>query len=79
MDYDNWKLATPPNMEYDDEEQQDEIVYETLSEAYESANTEAFENMQSEIIAELKIVYEVLKATDNGLKGRVFRIINKMM
>ena len=79
MDYDNWKLATPPNMEYDDEEQQDEIVYENLSEAYESANTEAFENMQSEIIAELKIVYEVLKATDNGLKGRVFRIINKMM
>ena len=79
MDYDNWKLATPPNMEYDDEEQQDEIVYETLSEAYESANTEAFENMQSEIIAELKIVYEALKATDNGLKGRVFRIINKMM
>ena len=79
MDYDNWKLATPPNMEYDDEEQQDEIVYEILSEAYESANTEAFENMQSEIIAELKIVYEVLKATDNGLKGRVFRIINKMM
>ena len=79
MDYDNWKLATPPNMEYDDEEQEDEIVYENLSEAYESANTEAFENMQSEIIAELKIVYEALKATDNGLKGRVFRIINKMM
>ena len=78
MDYDSWKLATPPNMEYDDEEQEDEVVYENLTEAYESADTEIFENMQSEIIDELKVIYEALKATDNGLKGRVLRVIEKM-
>jgi hypothetical protein len=78
MDYDNWKLATPPHYEYDDEEQEEETTYETLTEAYNSGVWLAFENMQSEIIAELKIVYEALKATDNGLRFKVESLIKKM-
>ena len=78
MDYDNWKLATPPHYEYDDEEQEEETTYDNLTEAYESADTEIFENMQSEIIFELKIVYEALKATDHGLTNRIKSIIQKM-
>jgi len=78
MDYDNWKLATPPHYEYDDEQEEEIQLYDNLTEAYESADTEVFENMQSEIIAELKIVYEALTATDNGLRFKVESIIRKM-
>ena len=77
MDYDNWKLATPPHYEYDDEEQEEETTYENLTEAYESADTEIFENMQSEIIAELELIYEALKATDHGMANKVLSIIEK--
>ena len=78
MDYDNWKLATPPHYEYDDEEQEEETTYETLYDAYNSNDAEVFEEMYCGIANELKIVYEALKATDNGLRFKVESIIKKM-
>ena len=78
MDYDNWKLATPPHYEYDDEEQEEETTYETLYDAYDSNDVEVFEEMYCEIANELKIVYEALKATDHGLRFKIESIMRKM-
>ena len=79
MDYDNWKLATPPHYEYDDEEkEEEEIVYKTLYDAWNSNDVEAFDNMYYEIAEELKIVHEALKATDHGLRFKVEHLMRKM-
>ena len=78
MDYDNWKLATPPHYEYDDEEQEEEKAYETLYDAYDSNDVEVFEEMYCGIANELKIVYEALKATDHGMANKVLSIIEKI-
>jgi hypothetical protein len=53
-------------------------LWANLTEAYESGHTEVFTNLQSEIINELDIIYQVLKASDHGLKNRVLSLIDKV-
>jgi len=53
-------------------------LWANLTEAYESGHTEVFTNLQSEIINELDIIYQVLKASDHGLKNRLLSLIDKV-
>ena len=78
MDYDSWKLATPPHYEYDDEEQEQAPIYDSILEAYYSNDEDAFLEIVSEIQNDLDVLYHALDAIDNGLKGRVLSIIEKM-
>jgi hypothetical protein len=50
-----------------------------LSEAYESGHEHVFHEKRNEIIDDLWVVFEVLKATDHGMRNRVLSIIEKMM
>lgn len=80
--YDAWKdgrfdRTSPIN--------QIETNYETvtgwnnLTEAFESGHENIFHKKRNEIVNDLWIVLEVLKATDHGMKNRVLDIIEKMM
>ena len=53
--------------------------WDNLTEAYESGHEDIFHEKRNEIVNELWIVLEVLKATDHGMKNRVLDIIEKMM
>ena len=58
-----------------------EIVngWDNLTEAYESGHEKVFHEKRNEIVNDLLVVLEVLKATDHGMKNRVLNIIEKMM
>ena len=53
--------------------------WDNLTEAYESGHENIFHKKRNEIVNDLWIVLEVLKATDHGMKNRVLDIIEKMM
>ncbi len=53
--------------------------YENLTESYNSGHENIFHQKRNEIVNDLWIVLEVLKATDHGMKNRVLDIIEKMM
>ena len=53
--------------------------WDNLTEAYESGHENIFHQKRNEIVNDLWIVLEVLKATDHGMKNRVLDIIEKMM
>jgi hypothetical protein len=53
-------------------------LWANLTEAYESGHIEVFTNLQAEIINELDIIYQVLKASDHGMKKRVLSLIDKV-
>jgi len=79
--YDDYKTGlhdsdSPMNRETFSQEQP---TWNNLSDAYDSGFEHVFHDKRIEIIEDLGILYEVLKATDNGLKGRVLKIIEKMM
>jgi len=80
--YDAWKVGryyrTSPINQI---EVDAEIVngWDNLTEAYESGHEHVFHEKRNEIVNDLWVVLEVLKATDNGLKNRVLNIIEKMM
>ena len=53
--------------------------WDNLTEAFESGHEHIFHKKRNEIVNDLWIVLEVLKATDNAMKNRVLNIIEKMM
>jgi hypothetical protein len=80
--YDAWKegrfnIESPINQI----EVYSEIVngWDNLTEAYESGHEHVFHEKRNEIVNDLWVVLEVLKATDHGMKNRVLDIIEKMM
>lgn len=52
--------------------------YDNLSEAYEWGYVEAFQEIQSELLKELEMVYYALKSTDNAMQFRILDIIEKI-
>ena len=66
IDYDNWKLASPPHYEDDDEQ------IKNLTEAIEYND---FEDIQKYLQSELDIIYHTLKATNHGMTNRVLNLI----
>jgi hypothetical protein len=80
--YDAWKDGRfNPESPINQIETDAEIVkgWDNLTEAYESGHEHVFHEKRNEIVNDLWVVLEVLKATDNGLKNRVLNIIEKMM
>lgn len=79
--YDAWKEGrfdseSPINkIEVDAEIVKD---YDTLSQAYYSGHEYEFKYIQREILYELDIIYQVLKASDHGMKNRVLNLIDKV-
>lgn len=53
-------------------------VWTNLTQAFESGHVDVFIDLQNEIIHELDIIYQVLKASDNGMKNRVLKLIDKV-
>ena len=53
--------------------------WDNLTEAFESGHENIFHEKRNEIVNDLWVVLEVLKATDNAMKNRVLNIIEKMM
>ena len=53
--------------------------WDNLTEAFESGHENIFHEKRNEIVNDLWIVLEVLKATDHAMKNRVLDIIEKMM
>ena len=77
--YDAWKEGRfNPDSPINKIEVETSPVWANLSEAYESGHTEVFTNLQNEIINELDIIYQVLKASDHGMKNRVLNLIDKV-
>jgi hypothetical protein len=77
--YDAWKEGRfNPNSPINKIEVETSPVWANLSEAYESGHTEVFVDLQNEIINELDIIYQVLKASDHGMKNRVLNLIDKV-
>lgn len=77
--YDKWKMGEyEPNSPINEIEVETSPVWTNLTEAYESGHLEVFKELQSEIIHELDVIYQVLKASDNGMKNRVLRLIEKV-
>ena len=74
MDYDNWKLATPPNMEYDEQEEENEITFNTISEADEANKLDEY---LAEMRRDLLNVHYVLESLGHGMKNRVKDIIDR--
>jgi hypothetical protein len=80
--YDAWKDGRfNPESPINQIETDAEIVkgWDNLTEAYYSGHEHVFHEKRFEIIDDLWIVLEVLKATDHGMKNRVLDIIEKMM
>ncbi len=80
MDYDDWKTGlhdkdSPMNRE---EYKEEAPTYNSILEAYYSKDEDAFLEVVSEIQYNLDVLYHALDAIDNGLKGRVLSIIEKM-
>ena len=80
--YDAWKDGRfNPESPINQIETDAEIVngWDNLTEAYESGHEHVFHEKRNEIVNDLWVVLEVLKATDHGMKNRVLDIIEKMM
>jgi len=77
--YDAWKDGRfNPESPINRIEVETSPVWANLSEAYESGHVDVFIDLQNEIIHELDIIYQVLKASDHGLKNRVLNLIDKV-
>ena len=77
--YDAWKEGRfNPNSPINRIEVETSPVWANLSEAYESGHVDVFVDLQNEIINELDIIYQVLKASDHGMKNRVLSLIDKL-
>ena len=66
MDYDNWKLATPPH--YEEE-------YEKISNLTEAIEHNDVSFLQEHLQSELEIIYHTLKATNHGMTSRVYNLL----